>query len=294
MVVTPGPGSGRGAPLMAASSARFLIASLLCSCIPTAAGKNGIVGFGISLYPDLCCQTCHDSLSSLYLTCTTFMSMQKRGMGDSTMMGMTSDECRAGNTAWLQTMAYCIQRRCDTDRYPADKQEECFRNQAVAGAPGPTFRDSLPATPPTVELSRDAMWLNTTSLVNSQLYDARHGTLAEFARSENMHTRYSYVPLFPSLPQVQDYETHTPPPSPGSPSISWLSASASPAVCWLRPRAYLLGSRGGCTPPVSGRSFSSTCFSLPCSGLDVSNLCPDSLATCRAGQSASSSPSTSS
>ncbi|KAK3318921.1 ferric reductase like transmembrane component-domain-containing protein [Apodospora peruviana] len=36
------------------------------------ASKQGILGFGISLYPDLCCQACHDSLSSLYLTCTTF------------------------------------------------------------------------------------------------------------------------------------------------------------------------------------------------------------------------------
>ncbi|AEO65379.1 uncharacterized protein THITE_2154006 [Thermothielavioides terrestris NRRL 8126] len=139
---------------------------------------NGIVGFGISLYPDLCCQACHDSLSSLYLTCTTFtdggdmagMDMRKRDMGDMMMMGTTSDECRANNTAWLQTMAYCIQQNCDADGYPADKQAECFSNQAVAGAPKPTFQESLPAVPPTVELPADAVWLNTTSLVNKDLY----------------------------------------------------------------------------------------------------------------------------
>jgi hypothetical protein len=172
------------------------------------ASKDGIVGYGISLYPDLCCQACHDSLSALYLSCTTFhhgdgmsgMDMRKRdGMEGMEMMGMTSDECRQNNTAWLQTMAYCIQQKCAADGYPADKQAECFRNQAVGGAPEPTFRDSLPATAPTVELAEDATWLNDTSLVNNQLYFATHGTLGEFAREEYLHTKYSYVfnpPLF--------------------------------------------------------------------------------------------------
>jgi hypothetical protein len=28
------------------------------------------------------------------------------GMGDMAAMGTTSDDCRANNTAWIQTMAY--------------------------------------------------------------------------------------------------------------------------------------------------------------------------------------------
>lgn len=167
-------------------------------------GKNGVVGFGISLYEDLCCQACHDSLSALYLNCTTFMSSDDMsGMGGMDMkkvkrddmamdmMGMTSDECRASNTPWLQTMAYCIQQNCKADGYPADKQATCFSNQALAGASQPTLQDSLPATAPTVELAADAMWLNDTSLVNHELYYSTHGTLGEFARSEYFHTRYS-------------------------------------------------------------------------------------------------------
>lgn len=167
-------------------------------------GKNGVVGFGISLYEDLCCQACHDSLSALYLNCTTFMSsddmagmdgmdMKKVKRDDMAMdmMGMTSDECRASNTPWLQTMAYCIQQNCKADGYPADKQATCFSNQALAGASQPTLQESLPATAPTVELAADAMWLNDTSLVNHDLYYSTHGTLGEFARSEYFHTRYS-------------------------------------------------------------------------------------------------------
>jgi hypothetical protein len=155
--------------------------------------ENGIVGFGISLYQDLCCQSCHDSLSSLYLNCTTFDDMDM-GMGMETM-GTTSDECYATNIPWLQTMAYCIQQNCNADGYPAEKQAKCFSTQAVAGASEPTFQDSLPAVAPTVELSEDATWLNVTSLVNCNTYYATHDILGEFSRSEYFHTRYSCVPL---------------------------------------------------------------------------------------------------
>lgn len=176
----------------------FFILSLFFSINHVSAVKNGIVGFGISLFQDLCCQSCHDSLSSLYLGCTKFpegddMSMDM-GMGmDMEKMGTTSDECYASNTPWLQTMAYCIQQNCNAEGYGAEKQAKCFRTQAVAGAAEPTFQDSLPATVPTVELSEDTMWLNVTSLVNRNTYYATHGTLREFARSEYIHTRYSCV-----------------------------------------------------------------------------------------------------
>lgn len=111
------------------------------------------------------------------------------------MMGTTSEDCYATNIPWLQTMAYCIQQNCNTNGYSPEKQAKCFSTLAVAGASKPTFQDSLPATAPTVELSEDAMSLNVTSLVNKNTYYATHGTLKEFARSEYIHTRYSYVLL---------------------------------------------------------------------------------------------------
>jgi hypothetical protein len=180
---------------MTATSIFFLILPLFCLIYNAAGSKDGIIGFGISLYPDLCCQACHDSLSSLYLTCTAFDhgEMSDDGMGDMGMTGMTSDDCYATNTAWLQTMAYCVQQNCNADGYPIEKQAKCFSAQTVGGASTPNFQDSLPATPPTVELADNATWLNMTSLVNSDIYYATHGTLGEFARSEYFHTKYSYV-----------------------------------------------------------------------------------------------------
>ncbi|KAI1308856.1 ferric reductase like transmembrane component-domain-containing protein [Xylaria venustula] len=159
---------------------------------------NGIIGFGLSIYPDPCCLACHETLSSLYLSCTTFPHMS--GMGESMkmdmemdMMGETSDECRSFNTPWLQTMAYCILQGCSTRGYTVEKQARCFSVHAVAGASDPTFLESLPQTPPTVELAQNAMWLNTTSLVNHDLYYETYGTLEEFSRSEILHTRYSMI-----------------------------------------------------------------------------------------------------
>ncbi|KAK1961648.1 ferric reductase like transmembrane component [Colletotrichum sublineola] len=180
---------GRSIGLLALS---YLIANVYAQT------GSGIIGFGISLYPDLCCQACHDSLSSLYLNCTNFSSsMDMSGMEGMSMSGMdmqmgtTSPDCYASNTPWLQTMAYCIQKNCNAHGYPADKQAKCFSNQAVGGAPSPTFEESLPSVAPTTELASDAKWLNKTSLVNQALYDSTYGTNGEFARSEYLHTRYS-------------------------------------------------------------------------------------------------------
>ncbi|ESZ95052.1 ferric reductase like transmembrane component [Sclerotinia borealis F-4128] len=179
----------------------FFILFIFFDIYHVSATDYGIIGFGLSLYQDLCCQACHDSLSSLYLTCTTFensddTSMDMSMSSDMAMEIMTSDECYATNIPWLQTMAYCIQQNCDADGYSAEKQAKCFSTQAVAGAPKPTFQDSLPATAPTDELSEDALWLNVTSLVNSNTYYATHGTEKEFARSEYIHTRYSLIKYF--------------------------------------------------------------------------------------------------
>ncbi|KAK4145927.1 fcd1ed96-f99e-4d28-9e70-49d2afc1fed5 [Dichotomopilus funicola] len=187
-----------------ASTFRLLLLFALSGLVHNfAAAQNGVVGYGIDLYGDLCCQACHDSLSSLYLSCTTFHDGDMgggdgMGMGgmdgmDMGPMGMTSPECYANNTAWLETMAYCIQQNCDADGYPAEKQAACFSKQAVGGASTPTFKESLPARPPTEELASDAMWLNKTSLVNHELYYSTHGTYGEFARQERLHTKYSLI-----------------------------------------------------------------------------------------------------
>ena len=113
-------------------------------------------------------------------------------MGDMDMpMPTTSDECRASNVPWLQTMAYCIRTNCDAAGYSTDKQVECFSQRAVAGASQPALDASLPPTPPTAEVASDATWLNSTSLVNAALYRSAYGTYQEFQKEEILHSTYS-------------------------------------------------------------------------------------------------------
>ncbi|CAK7217487.1 hypothetical protein SCUCBS95973_003170 [Sporothrix curviconia] len=177
--------------------------TLLVSVSPVVAQTGtGIIGYGISYLQDLCCQACYDSLSALYLNCTTFMTDDGSsgmdmgdGSSDGGVMGMTSDDCRNSNTPWLQTMAYCIQSNCNAHGYTSvAKQEACFVTHALDGdASGPSFQDSLPTMAPMVELAEDALWLNDTSLVNADLYYSTYGTEGNFAESEYYHTKYAII-----------------------------------------------------------------------------------------------------
>lgn len=111
----------------------LLLFSLLLAFSSSALGalmiqetKHGVIGYGIPMYEPLCCYSCHDALSSLYLNCTTFhdehsdmegmdMKIKKRMDMGGESMGETSDECRAQDQTWLQTLSYCMKTRCDEE-----------------------------------------------------------------------------------------------------------------------------------------------------------------------------------
>ncbi|EXJ76919.1 hypothetical protein A1O3_10076 [Capronia epimyces CBS 606.96] len=164
------------------------------------------------MYKPVCCYACHDSLSSLYLNCTTFVpsddgdsdgtdmkikiKLRKRmdmGGGDETEIATTTDECRSSNPAWLQTFACCVSDRCTQAGVSADRQDQCFADLAAGGLVVPSLREALPQQAPVDEVAEDAGWLNTTSLVNSKLWATNENTLAKFEYSEDMHTTYSLV-----------------------------------------------------------------------------------------------------
>lgn len=165
--------------------------------------QYGVLGFGIAMYDPLCCYSCHDALSALYLNCTTFsedMDMGHGGMdmkllkrmdmgGEST--AMTTDTCYASDRTWLQTFSYCVHDKCSKDGVDGGKQSRCFSKMAANGLPVPSLQASLPSTAPGVELDANAMWLNTTSLVNEHTYLANYVTMKEFVSSEHRHTRYA-------------------------------------------------------------------------------------------------------
>ncbi|KAI0163837.1 ferric reductase like transmembrane component-domain-containing protein [Xylariaceae sp. FL1272] len=186
----------------------FLLVSWLFGFGQLASATDaGIIGFGLSLWPDACGQACYYSLSPLYLTCTDFpnstmsnddsMGDDSDSMGDDSMGAMptTSDECRASNKPWLESMAYCYKEHCTAIGYPVHDQEVSFSTLALAGGASPTLEESMPSTAPSVELASDALWLNETSLVNGDSYHTIYGSLEKFKRSEYLHTKYSVALL---------------------------------------------------------------------------------------------------
>lgn len=153
---------------------------------------------GIIMYKPVCGYAYHDSLSSLYLSCTTFddsseMSGMKRRkrMNMDSVIGTTSDDYYRSNTPWLQTLSHCMKKRCATDGADEAKIEKLWNTLADDGLTPPSYSSILPATAPTVELVADAVWLNKTSLVDGDLYYPNHQTLQEFEFQEDMHVRLS-------------------------------------------------------------------------------------------------------
>jgi len=180
-----------------------LVLPITLSGLVAAEKQYGVLGFGIAMYQPLCCYSCHDALSALYLNCTTFS--EDMGMGHSGMdmklrkrmdMGgesaaTTSDACYASDKTWLETFSNCVHDKCSKDGVGGDKQSQCFSKLAANGLPVPSLQASLPSTIPGVELDADAMWLNTTSLVNEHAYLSNYVTMKEFVSSEHRHTRYA-------------------------------------------------------------------------------------------------------
>jgi hypothetical protein len=158
----------------------------------------GTIGIGISMYKPVCAFACHDSLSALFLNCTTFgddmsgmdMKVRKR-MDMASADGTTSSECRAQDVTWLQTLAYCMKQGCAADFVEESRIETAWNTLAADGETVPQYQTMLPATSPSVELDSDAMWLNSTSLVSSSLYFATHQTLMEFEYQEETHVKLS-------------------------------------------------------------------------------------------------------
>ena len=160
--------------------------------------KHGVIGYGINMYKPWCGYACSDVLSSLWLSCTEFMemsheghSMVKRMEGMDGPMGMTSPECYANNTVWLQTFSYCIKSHCDAEGLSASAQESYWQKTAAGGNTVPTLEEALPSQAPTEQLDEEAKWLNTTMLANDDKWTIDRKTIANFETAEYYHATYS-------------------------------------------------------------------------------------------------------
>lgn len=160
--------------------------------------KHGTIGFGINMYHPWCGTACSDTLSSLWLNCTTFdeevhdhHGMKKRMEGMDGPMGTTSPECYASNQPWLETFSYCIKSHCDAEGTSADQQEQFWQQKAAGGLEVPRLEDALPRNAPTDEVAEGQEWLSQTMLANEEAWKTDRATIMVFENLEHDHAMFS-------------------------------------------------------------------------------------------------------
>ncbi|KAK4442545.1 ferric reductase like transmembrane component-domain-containing protein [Podospora aff. communis PSN243] len=169
-----------------------LLPGLLALSSPAAA----FIGYGITMYDPSCAFGCSDALGGFMLECSDHdhvSSGHSHGGG-----GPTSPECRAGDTPWLTTLAYCIDTMCP-ESVPAWKKEKYWAEQSTGSktvAPKWTFAEALTQVkePPTREVGEEEM-LNFTAIANHESWESNTLTRQYFEDAETTHSRYAIVLL---------------------------------------------------------------------------------------------------
>ncbi|CAG1959089.1 unnamed protein product [Fusarium graminearum] len=159
----------------------------------TRAAANGIEGYGLSSYDPLCAESCLRSLSSLSLSC----SEHSDGHGHMMMAMVTTPACRANNTAFLTSTAWCLSVKC-ADQHVS--KLEAYWEKWVTGSkevvPKWTYSESLAEVdprPPKYEVADIDMSLNETSVVNPTAYLKQWNVLGGVKREITLESTYGIV-----------------------------------------------------------------------------------------------------
>jgi hypothetical protein len=151
----------------------------------------GFVGYGIPVFDPPCAFACRDSIAGATLNCSmveAMPGMEGMDMGGGTVM--TDPACYATDDVFLQTLAWCVQSKCN--EVPTWKLEKFWKDN-VAGTfadqpdPKETYQQALAhiSDTPSIEYAETGP-LNQTSIVAEDLWIAAHNTDVVFAHQETM------------------------------------------------------------------------------------------------------------
>lgn len=153
---------------------------------------GALVGYGIYPYDPPCAFACHRSLSSLMLQCSGDMASGGHMGGHSDMI---SPQCRAGDTPWLTTLAWCMRTKC-AEFYVSTSELESFWETQSTGNPAVAPKWSYSSTlfnvtqAPTQELTLVDDTLNSTALVSPSVYEAQYNALTAVQRENVVESGY--------------------------------------------------------------------------------------------------------
>ena len=159
---------------------KFFIVLLLGNTI--SAGDIGVVGLGRTVFKPLCCYSCLGSFWGLHLSCT-------EAQRHSAQRGSTP-HCHSTNTAYLTSLAYCIETKCAADNVSLSETEQCWSKLAGDGLQVGTLEANLPSGTPNTTLVYDATALDQTSLVNDQYYEDTRTSIQGYVSQESAHALY--------------------------------------------------------------------------------------------------------
>lgn len=149
-------------------------------------------GYGFSWYDLVCGFACNNIISGATLACT---SMDHSG-GHSHMSMPTSPDCYAGDTAYLTTLAYCMNASCDPHDAPTWRREK-FWSTHVTGDESvlpkwdyTTALTKITEPPTAVYNASSPEVLDQTVLVSPASYEMQSNFMVLFDRIEGLQARY--------------------------------------------------------------------------------------------------------
>lgn len=157
----------------------------------------GLIGFGIEMYVPPCAYACKGSIGNP-LHCDDAMSGDHGGMVKR-MSGMggesPSPHCYATNTPFLQSVAYCISKRCQqVDVWELERwwKRNIAGRKTVQPIPKWTYQETLEtlSSPPTSVVPSEDM-LHTPTLVDDETYQAAFIGNNRFQINEKVHNTYA-------------------------------------------------------------------------------------------------------
>ena len=148
-------------------------------------------GYGFSWYAPACGFSCYSALSGAPLICT---SMDHSGGHDhSHGSGPTTPECRANDSTFLKTLAYCMDTFCPST--VSVWQREKFWSLRITGdesvLPKWPYTTSLAkiTETPTLEFNSSNV-LNETAILPQEEFDIRNNFNIMFDHIEGLQVRY--------------------------------------------------------------------------------------------------------
>ncbi|KAF2841706.1 ferric reductase transmembrane component 4 [Patellaria atrata CBS 101060] len=228
--------------------------SLIFLCLSSSAA-GAFTGMGGPLQEPACAYACRNILSGAPLSCTPPMD-HSHGHGHS-MPPVTSPACRAGDDAYLTSLAYCINTKCPQD-IPIWQFERFWSEPQTTGDAAVPAKWDYRTALDHVKGLPNVTWamgntLNNTMLVNDTFWGIQNRFIPVLDWNSTLLFRYSLIIL------IVGFATPI--------AITWLSKlpivselveKLHPYVVWpstigsyhVRPLPFLLGN-----PPTLGQAF---------------------------------------